>query len=198
MKNLLLASGILSLVLSAAEADGEVILPLPEVKTICGKWIGEVQTCEEYYNGKKTSGITQRYRDKYLRIDFIRYAADGTDFNEAVKFRYDDHSRIDEMEYYLAGELRRRYVCSWNDRGIKTKETVYNDKEKPLYEAQDDNQDGRMEMITRSRYGRKGKLMERTLDEDGDGKIDADWDLEEWKWVKRPVNPPKKVYIKGY
>ncbi len=198
MKKILLASGILSFVLSATEAAGEVILPPPDVKTICGEWIGEVQTCEEYYNGKKTSGITQRYRDKYLRIDFIRYAADGTDFNEAVRFRYNNHSRIEEMEYHRAGKLHRRYVCRWSDRGIKTAEFVYDDKEKTLYEAHDENKDGRMEMITRSRYGRKGKLLERTLDEDGDGKIDADWDLEGWNWVKRPANPPKKVYIKGY
>ncbi|MEK6863278.1 MAG: hypothetical protein AABW53_01130 [Nanoarchaeota archaeon] len=102
------------------------------------------------------------------------------------------------MEYYLAGKLHLRYLCSWNDRGIKIKEIVYNNKDKPLYEAYDNNKDGRMEMVTKSYYGRKGKLLERTLDEDGDGKIDADWDLEEWKWVKRPVSSAKKVYIKGY
>ncbi len=198
MKKILLASGLLSIIFSAAEATGEVVLSPPDVRTVCGKWIGEVQICEEYYDDKKTSGITQRYRDKFMRIDLVRYASDGTNFNEAVSFAYDDHSRVDEMNYFLAGKLHMQYFCRWSDRGIKIKEMVYNNKEKPLYEAYDNNEDGRMEMITRSHYGRKGKLVERTLDKDGDGIIDAVWDLEKWEWVQRPASSAKKVYIKGY
>ncbi|MEK6863615.1 MAG: hypothetical protein AABW53_02865 [Nanoarchaeota archaeon] len=67
MKNKLLASGLLSLIFTTADATGEVMLSPPDIRTVCSEWVDEVQTCEEYYNDKKTSGITKRYRDKYLR-----------------------------------------------------------------------------------------------------------------------------------
>ena len=198
MKNKLLTSGLLSIVLSAADATGEVVLSPPDIRTVCGEWIENVQTCEDYYNGKKTSGVTRQYRDKFMRIDSVTYASDGTNFNEAISFMYDDNSRVDQMDYFLAGKLHMRYLCWWSDRGIIIKELVYDSKDKLLQEAYDTNEDGRMEMIARSRYDKRGKLTERTLDRDGDGRIDAVWDLEKWKWIQRTASPAKKVYIKGY
>jgi hypothetical protein len=195
MRKAILASGLMSIILSSA-AQGAEIHPA-ERKVECGKWIDDVQTCEHYYNGQKTSGITRKHRNRRFRIEVVEYAWDGKTFDEAAQYSYDDLGRVTHIQHYISKEMDWHYYCLFED-GKKTSEYIDNRQGQQLYEAKDLNEDGKIDYNIRSYYDEKGKLIEKILDDHDDGDIDAAWDFQTEEWISLPPKPVKKVYKPQY
>lgn len=165
--------------------------------TVCSDWIEtsdgreEVKNCSYSYNNQPTQESTMYYRDKHNEeVTKVENSWDGEAY-ETFTFIYsiDGHYPV-RMNHFHGDELYKLYDFTWQNGEI-VEDEVFDGQKNPLRHSSDVNGDGKIDHITRYDYNAKGELIEKTIDKDGDGYIDAKWDFkkEEWKPVK--VYKPK-------
>lgn len=189
--------GLVGIVLSSSPAIPAEITP-GERRIKCGPWIDNVQTCQHYYEGKKTPGITRKHRNQRFKIDTEEYAWDGKTFDEHARYGYDDLGRLIDIQHYIGDEMDWHYYCLFEENGNKKSEFIDDGKGQQLYEAKDLNEDGKLDYAILSYYDEQGKLIEKILDDHIDGNADAIWDFQKEEFVPIPAKPIKKVYKPQY
>lgn len=195
MKKTILAAGLTSF-LSSLPAFGQE-RPSPYPVAVCSDWMGssdageEVKNCNYYRNNQLLKDATKFYRNKLYptEITKIERLWNGEAYDTFI-FIYNIDNEPVRMNHFHGDELHMRYDFTW-ENGKIVEDEVHDRQGRLVRHSSDINEDGKIDHTTRYDYNAGGELIEKIIDKDGDGEIDARWDFKKKEWKPVKVYKPK-------